>query len=73
MELKDSAFQKQLEAHVERSTTGDCLAGWPMAVHRMLFESYIGNWRSFLCDQGKLFIKSVGTLVQKPTDCADPY
>ena len=60
---EDSIFQRQLEAHVGRTTTGGGLAGCPMAVHRMLFESYIGNWRLFLGEQGKLFIKSVRTLI----------
>ena len=33
----------------------------PLAVHEVLFKSYIGNWRMFLRDRGSDFLRSVSS------------
>lgn len=60
---EDSIFQAQLEACVGKVTPSGGIANHPMALHKILFESYIGNWRPFLGEQGVDFIENVSILL----------
>jgi hypothetical protein len=68
---EDSIFQAELEKFVGDMSRTALLVARPLAVHELLFQSYIGNWRIFLRDKGSDFLRSVSCTQGKPSDLRD--